>query len=61
MMARRMDGIMNAGHFGFNTARLEGANNKIKVSKRLAFGYKDMEYFFLRLRQPSRGFVFRHG
>ena len=46
MLSRRMDGIMHAGRLGFNTARLEGANNKIKVIKQVAFGYKDMEYFF---------------
>ena len=50
MLSRRMDGIMHAGRFGFSTARLEGANNKIKVIKRVAFGYKDMEYFFLKIK-----------
>ena len=33
MLSRRRDGIMHAGRFGFSTARLEGANNKIKVIK----------------------------
>lgn len=36
---------MHAERLGFNTERLEGANNKIKVIKRVPFGYKDMEYF----------------
>lgn len=58
MMTRRTDGIMNAGHFGFNTARLEGANNKIKVIKRVAFGYKDMEYFFLKIKAALPGIHF---
>lgn len=53
MMLRRMDGIMFAGAYGFNTARLEGANNKIKVIKRVAFGFKDMEYFFLKIKKNS--------
>ena len=36
MLSRRRDGIMHAGRFGFSTARLEGANNKIKVIKLVA-------------------------
>jgi transposase len=35
------------GHL--STARLEGINNKIKVLKRVAYGYRDEEYFKLRL------------
>ncbi|HIU37247.1 MAG TPA: transposase [Candidatus Aphodousia faecigallinarum] len=46
MLARRMDGIMHARLLVFKTARLERANNKIKVIKRVAFGRTDMEYFF---------------
>ena len=29
--------------------RVEGINNKIKVLKRKAYGYRDMEYFKLRI------------
>ena len=58
MLARRMDGIMHAGRLGFNTARLEGANNKIKVIKRVAFGYTDMEYFFLKIKAALPGIHF---
>ncbi|MCF6170715.1 MAG: transposase, partial [Bacteroidales bacterium] len=28
---------------------LEGMNNKIKVLKRKAYGYRDMEYFKLKI------------
>jgi len=31
------------------TGPLEGINNKIKVLKRQAYGFRDMEYFKLRL------------
>lgn len=58
MLARRMEGIMHAGHWGFNTARLEGANNKIKVIKRVAFGYTDMDYFFLKIKAALPGIHF---
>lgn len=58
MLTYRMDGIMHAGRFGFNTARLEGANNKIKVIKRVAFGYQDMQYFFLKIKAALPGIHF---
>ena len=31
------------------TGPLEGINNKIKVLKRTAYGYRDMEFFKLRI------------
>ena len=33
----------------------EGMNNKIKVIKRIAFGFRDMEYFFLKIRGAFNG------
>ena len=33
-----------------HTGILEGVNNKTKVIKRIAYGYRDEEYFFLRIR-----------
>ena len=35
------------GHL--STAKIEGINNKIKVLKRVAYGFRDDEYFRLRL------------
>jgi len=32
-----------------STGPLEGLNNKIKVLKRIAYGFRDIEYFKLRL------------
>jgi transposase len=32
-----------------SSGRMEGTNNKIKVLKRLAYGYRDMEFFKLRI------------
>ncbi len=54
-LLRRAEGIVHAGRFGFSTARLEGANNKIKVIKRVAFGFEDMEYFFLKIKAALPG------
>ncbi|GAB3338902.1 hypothetical protein GCM10027512_06050 [Chromohalobacter beijerinckii] len=31
-----------------NTSVLEGINNRIKIIKRMAYGYRDTAYFFLK-------------
>ncbi|MBZ5875813.1 transposase, partial [Chromohalobacter israelensis] len=38
-----------------NTSVLEGMNNRIKVIKRMAYGYRDTEYFFLKIRAAFPG------
>ena len=55
MLQRRCEGIIDAGRFGYTTNRLEGVNNKIKVIKRIAFGYRDLDYFFLLIKQALPG------
>ena len=44
-----LEGILAYFDCRVTTAKLEGMNNKIKVLKRNAYGYRDMEYFKLRL------------
>ncbi|MDO9565464.1 MAG: ISL3 family transposase [Candidatus Desulfaltia sp.] len=46
-LKRRIDGIIAHCKHKLNTSFLEGMNNKIKVIKRVAFGFRDSEYFFL--------------
>jgi len=36
--------------FPLGTSMLEGVNNRIKVIKRMAYGFRDDEYFFLKIR-----------
>lgn len=52
-LARTLDGHRRALLAYFNhritTGPLEGINNKIKVLKRQAYGFRDMDYFRLRL------------
>jgi hypothetical protein len=36
-------------------ASLEGTNNKIKVLKRVAYGFRDEAYFFLKIRAAFPG------
>ena len=52
---RYRDGITNSGIYRIRTSVLEGINNKIKVLKRLAYGFRDLEYFFLRIMNSFRG------
>jgi transposase len=44
-------GILNHADYPIGTSRLEGANNKIKVIKRKAYGFHDSEYFALKVKQ----------
>lgn len=44
-------GIVNHADYPIGTSRLEGANNKIKVIKRKAYGFHDSEYFALKVKQ----------
>jgi transposase len=42
-------GIFNYFKHRITTGKVEGINNKIKVLKRQAYGFRDMEYFKLRI------------
>ena len=53
MLKRHAYGILNHCRFPISNARLEGINNKIKVIKRMAYGYRDLEYFKLKIIQAT--------
>ena len=42
-------GIINWYNHPISSGRLEGTNNKIKVLKRTAYGFRDIEFFKLRI------------
>ena len=46
----RLDGLVAHAVFPISTGKLEGFNNKIKVAKRIGYGYRDDEYFFTLIR-----------
>jgi len=46
---KHSEGILNYYDHPITTGPLEGINNKIKVLKRIAYGYRDMEFFKLRI------------
>ena len=49
MIAAHKVGILNYFNHPITTGPVEGINNKIKVLKRKAYGYRDVEYFKLRI------------
>lgn len=54
-LGQRIDGILSHCRWPLNTSVLEGMNNKIKVLKRIAYGYRDEAYFFLKIRAAFPG------
>lgn len=51
----RHQAIAGARAVGWDRAPVEGINNTIKVIKCRAYGYRDEEYFFLKIRAAFPG------
>jgi transposase len=54
-LAEYVTGILSHCRWPLHTSVLEGINNKIKVIKRMAYGFRDDEYFFLKIRAAFPG------
>ena len=50
-----LPGILAHCRWPLETSFLEGINNKIKVIKRMAYGFRDDHYFFLKIRAAFPG------
>jgi len=50
-----LHGILGHCAHPLHTSLLEGINNKIKVIKRMAYGFRDDDYFFLKIRAAFPG------
>ncbi len=48
-------GILAAARYRLHTSCIEGINNKIKVIKRMTYGFRDNEYFFLKIKAAFHG------
>jgi transposase len=48
-ISRAIFAILAWYDYPISTGQLEGINNKVKVMKRVAYGYRDDEFFGLRL------------
>lgn len=59
VFARKLEaylpGILAHATWPLHTSLIEGINNKIKVIKRMAYGFRDDEYFFLKIRAAFPG------
>lgn len=49
-LVRWREGILAHCRYPIHTSVIEGVNNKIKVIKRMAYGFRDDTYFFLKIR-----------
>ncbi|MEZ8680760.1 ISL3 family transposase [Vibrio splendidus] len=50
-----LHGILASASYPLNTCTLEGINNKIKLIKRMGYGYRDTDYFFLKIKAAFPG------
>ncbi len=50
-----LSGILAHAKWPLHTSHLEGINNRIKVIKRIAYGFRDDDYFFLKIRAAFPG------
>lgn len=54
-LRKYLRGILASARFAMHTSLLEGVNNKIKVIKRMAYGFRDTAYFFLKIKAAFPG------
>lgn len=54
-LAAKIEGVLAHCWYPLHTSLLEGINNKIKVIKRMAYGFRDDAYFFLKIRAAFPG------
>lgn len=52
-MKNYLYGILNYFRYGMTNAIAEGFNTKINIIKRRAYGFRDLEYFMLKIYQSS--------
>jgi transposase len=54
-LRRHGRGIVAHARYPIHTSRLEGVNNKVKVIKRRSYGFHDVTYFALKVKQAFPG------
>lgn len=54
-LRRYLRGILASALYPMNSSILEGVNNRIKVIKRMAYGFRDSAYFFLKIKAAFPG------
>lgn len=54
LLENHFEGITAHGTYRISTGKVEGTNNLIKTVRRRAYGYRDNDYFFLKIMDESR-------
>ncbi len=54
MIRRRYDGVINYAKHRITNGAVEGVNNMIKTLRRSSYGFRNNEYFFLKIIESSR-------
>lgn len=54
-LRKYLRGILASALYPMNSSILEGVNNRIKVIKRMAYGFRDSPYFFLKIKAAFPG------
>ena len=54
-LRRYIRGILASARFPMHTSLLEGLNNRIKVIKRMAYGFRDSNFFFPKIKTAFPG------
>lgn len=54
---KSLPGLIAHAEHSISTGKLEGLNNKIKVAKRIGYGYRNDDYFFTLVRYISLSHV----
>lgn len=49
-LRRYTRGILASARFQMHSSLLEWVNNRIKVIERMAYGFRDSDYFFLKIK-----------
>ena len=54
LLEKYFEGIIAHGTYKISSGKVEGPNNLIKTVRRKAYGYRDKDYFFLKIMDESR-------
>lgn len=54
LLDNHFEGIIAHATFKISSGKVEGTNQMIKVIRRSAYGYRDDDYFFLKIMDASR-------
>ena len=54
LLENHFEGIIAHGTYKISSGKVEGPNNLIKTVRRKAYGYRDKDYFFLKIMDESR-------